>query len=428
MHYLREVLNIPVPKLIDYSCDPHNPVGAEYILMEKVSGIPLTERWLAWGQQERIRIIEDLLRILSPSLNIGFSHNGSLYFRKDLPPGMPHVPLNDKDTSNNEIYCIGPATSPEFWEAQRSQLNPHRGPCIFSHIRSNLGLTVDKYWIAICEREIQWLGTYAKPRPHSDPLRQQEDQENPQQHIELLKLFIKLAPHVIPSDVSLAAPALWHPDLHMENIMISAESPSKIVAIIDWQHAVIAPLYLHIIEPVFVRADLNFYNLDAGEIRELNSIYLNVLQKHNPNAYKAISLPYASFLAMLISRSGETWSRRNGIIRLRGDLCEFLDNWKHFGLGEQAPISFTQAQREEYHQAAQGQRVRRQFIESVIAEIEMSFSGEVSPEVYEIKKVKYETAKQKWIEDMKERQKLSGRTTKVPWEELWPFRYPDIGF
>lgn len=45
MNLLREVLNIPVPEILAYSTTSDNPVGAEYMLMERVEGESLSLRW-----------------------------------------------------------------------------------------------------------------------------------------------------------------------------------------------------------------------------------------------------------------------------------------------------------------------------------------------------------------------------------------------
>jgi len=39
-------------------------------------------------------------------------------------------------------------------------------------------------------------------------------------------------------------PTLWHTDLHMGNIFVSDEDPTKVVSIIDWQSISVSPLLL----------------------------------------------------------------------------------------------------------------------------------------------------------------------------------------
>ncbi|RAL11482.1 aminoglycoside phosphotransferase family protein [Aspergillus homomorphus CBS 101889] len=45
--FLRSVLNLPVPKVWAYSTSSTNPVGAEYMIMERVEGASLASRWLS---------------------------------------------------------------------------------------------------------------------------------------------------------------------------------------------------------------------------------------------------------------------------------------------------------------------------------------------------------------------------------------------
>ena len=42
--FLRSHHNLPVPKVLAYSRDVSNPVGVEYLVLEKVEGRPLSEQ------------------------------------------------------------------------------------------------------------------------------------------------------------------------------------------------------------------------------------------------------------------------------------------------------------------------------------------------------------------------------------------------
>jgi aminoglycoside phosphotransferase (APT) family kinase protein len=42
----RDVLNLPMPEVLAYFTTSDNPIGAEYILMERVEGESLASRWL----------------------------------------------------------------------------------------------------------------------------------------------------------------------------------------------------------------------------------------------------------------------------------------------------------------------------------------------------------------------------------------------
>ena len=45
MHYLRTKLQLSIPMVMAYLSVPSNPVGAEYIVMERVCGVNLSKIW-----------------------------------------------------------------------------------------------------------------------------------------------------------------------------------------------------------------------------------------------------------------------------------------------------------------------------------------------------------------------------------------------
>ena len=62
-------------------------------------------------------------------------------------------------------------------------------------------------------------------------------------HIDLLHKFLAVLPHILPSDKEISRAALWHRDLHENNIFVDDQDPTKITSIIDWQNVWAAPLY-----------------------------------------------------------------------------------------------------------------------------------------------------------------------------------------
>lgn len=52
MEFLRTILKLPVPEILAYSTSSDNPVGAEYILIERVEGDSLSLRWLSLTSDE----------------------------------------------------------------------------------------------------------------------------------------------------------------------------------------------------------------------------------------------------------------------------------------------------------------------------------------------------------------------------------------
>jgi len=120
---------MPVPQIFAYSSDPLNPVGSEYILMEKIDGEDLSTRWIDLNIETKRNIICSLADIQSRLLDARFSSLGCLYFKGDVPENNRAPRLYDIDHADDSTYCIGPSTASLFWDPQRVGLGVDPGPC-----------------------------------------------------------------------------------------------------------------------------------------------------------------------------------------------------------------------------------------------------------------------------------------------------------
>lgn len=53
--------------------------------------------------------------------------------------------------------------------------------------------------------------------------------------------------------VSVSNPILWHTDLHLGNIYVSEDEPTRMVSIIDWQYVYVGPTFLQANWPEFLK-------------------------------------------------------------------------------------------------------------------------------------------------------------------------------
>ena len=116
---------LPVPQIYGYSPESDNAAGTEYILMEFVRGMKLSDVWLSLGEQEVSSVLRQLTQLESMSMSLSFPAGGSLYYTHDLEKverGLG-IPLED------ERFCVGPDTRLPLWYGRRSQLDINRGPC-----------------------------------------------------------------------------------------------------------------------------------------------------------------------------------------------------------------------------------------------------------------------------------------------------------
>ena len=88
--------------------------------------------------------------------------------------------------------------------------------------------------------EISWIKSHATPRMNY--YRSTKAPELPDDALSLLSKYMKVATYLIPRNEEEKSTVLWHPDLHLDNVFVDPTS-HKITAIIDWQSAIVAPLF-----------------------------------------------------------------------------------------------------------------------------------------------------------------------------------------
>ncbi|KAF4151201.1 hypothetical protein CNMCM6069_004353 [Aspergillus lentulus] len=183
---LRNVLNVPVPRVMGWSSPSQpNSVGSKYMMI----GVVEIERKL---------------------MSARFTSHGSLYYKDAYP--------YRKELTGK--FVIGPTTERSFWENGKHDLDIDRGPWD----------SAQEYLSAVANREIASIQNQgSKTAIAMDS------------HVRLLEQVLTLLPHILPLE-ELSSPALLHHDLHSDNIFVDDADPTKISSIIDWRAVYSAPL------------------------------------------------------------------------------------------------------------------------------------------------------------------------------------------
>ena len=138
LDFLRTEHGIPVPNVRAWcSRVEETPVGAEYIMCEKIPGEPLyhhDQTDIPLEDDPYINALSLVRRVESRLIRTWFSGIGSIYYKEDVPEALRNVPLYHPDsfirpTENCSRFCIGPTVDREFWRAGRAALDIDRGPC-----------------------------------------------------------------------------------------------------------------------------------------------------------------------------------------------------------------------------------------------------------------------------------------------------------
>lgn len=384
MDFLRTVLGLPVPEVLAYSTSPDNPVGAEYILMERVEGESLSSRWLSLTTDEVKDIMSQIADMERKIFDFHFPAYGSLYHKKDLD-GEAQIPLV-------EDFCIGPVSARQFWHGERSRTEIDRGPWLSP---------VDCFTSA-ARREMAVIRHHAKPQPRQTFLLPTKYDIHPSEHTSLLSRFLQLAPHLIPPG-SYSAPTLRHPDLSLSNILLAPGS-SKIVSIIDWQDAVIFPRFMQAGYPAFCEHDFSkpqslqipslpddFDEMDIDQQRqcraifrleEANLYYTAATGVHNDQHMAVLKLPHLGMRQCLHRQTGYPWD--GDVINLRAALVGITTPsvWSSIS-SVVCPVVFSDEEREAAMAESQEWNESEQLLSRVREHLDIDPEGGTDPDNFE---------------------------------------------
>ncbi|RMD45109.1 hypothetical protein DV735_g117, partial [Chaetothyriales sp. CBS 134920] len=304
LQFVKMYTHIPVPKVLGWSSDASNPVGAEYIFMEKAPGAQLFEKYGEMSELQKFTVLERLTELESELTKFRFPVYGSLYLRESMSPTDKFENLS-QDLDPAQLFCIGPSCERE-WHRQGKNLSSYG-----SAITSDEKITA-----------LRHAG----------------------------EVFARLDAGTLLNKVG--EPILWHHDIHMGNIYVSDEDPSKIVSLIDWQHVVIAPLFLQARFPGYLTLPDGFeldqkfpeppehYDQMSAEDKEsadrellnakLAKGYEVACGANNGRAYKALFIP--AFLTSIFPLSSE--ASENGVTSLIECLIEISNQWIDIGFAD----------------------------------------------------------------------------------------------
>ncbi|KAL3491047.1 phosphotransferase enzyme family protein [Aspergillus germanicus] len=340
MFFVRNVLNLPVPKVYAWSSRPSkSPVGAEYILMEKQTGVVLTDVGDTPKGKQKVQILEQVIEMERLLASTKFSKFGPLYYKDDI--GLS----KDSDSSASlyidstgtkvccETFTIGPNNHRSFFDFGRGELDTYRGPWS----------TITELVTAIARREIATAKAGLRYPLMPEGLFYGPRQYQPTLSKKLCVGKLSQATH---------ASVLWHSDLHSQNIFVDPESPGHITGIIDWQSVSAWPLFMQVGRLAFldyngpvpeklgkVHLPPSFDSMDPDEQRNakalhtaqtLHNIYLVRCLQSNKTVFNAIEgqntlrhqisvtlglvlMGYEPLLNSLLRDVGKEWTQIVGI-------------------------------------------------------------------------------------------------------------------
>ncbi|KAE8316763.1 phosphotransferase enzyme family protein [Aspergillus transmontanensis] len=332
LEYVRKYTSIPAPRVFSWSSDDSNPVGAEYVIMEKATGVPLFTQWGKMAEIDKLKLIRNLTKLEAQLAAVRFSAYGGLYRRADVSRLQCQELGGSIDPFN--MFCVGPSCDRSFSTDSTADLSTRSG---------DLGDLGQGPWNTVADlgKSIAMRELYQISSKHPNDKQPTSGRASIQEQTQLLEY-----------------PTLWHSDLHMGNIFVSPDESSRIVSLIDFQSLSILPFFLQAQWPVFLKPPQNyieglvqpklpgdFSELDEeGKTTALQELSQSKLAKayevatflENRVAHNAMHIPRV--FRELFIRCGEV--SEVGVVPLRECLIEIFRNWSSLSFTGQCPYSF----------------------------------------------------------------------------------------
>ncbi|PVH69760.1 hypothetical protein DL98DRAFT_438347 [Cadophora sp. DSE1049] len=434
MDFVRNVLGTPVPRVFAWSSTAQeNPVGAEYIIMEKVPGIELEHVWSSMKIADRFTLVKAIAGFQKAWTSVSFKQFGGLYYANDLEKRAGNEPLytdaNGVDVTDAK-FAIGPSTGRESIDYRRATIDFDRGPW----------KTLEDYHTAIGHREIACVSQL--PRLPKSPITlcgPGTYQPTKERKLKALHCYLKLIKFLLPTDRSVTSSHLWHGDLHAANIFVNPSNHTEIVGLIDWQSTELSPLYYHARQPHIIdydgppvsglerpRPPKDIEQLDTNAKKHAEALYLqqslcslfNILTHHqNPRLYAALEFQQTtSYLLLLLARNLLV----DGEATYLSQVAELEATWDTLPNAKSSayPFSFSRKERQEMEadveNVARGIEAMRSIRESI---------GELFPEQGIVRSDQYEDALDA-LEQMKCQvieEFASNEQEREVWRKEWPF-------
>ncbi|KAL1939165.1 hypothetical protein VTO73DRAFT_10206 [Trametes versicolor] len=419
MRFLR-AKGLPVPEVYAYSATSDNVAGTEYIFMEFVKGLNLTDVWMGLKEADLASILRQVVELECRIMSIPFPAGGSLYYADDLERMTRRMTNTTPMPLDGEHFCVGPDVRLHMWYGRRSQLDVDRDP--YEDTAAVLAAAARKE-IAYLQRFGQALLPFQRARREA----YKHEKQSPADHIENLERYLRMAPLLVPEDSSLHAFCIRHPDLHPSNVMVSASPDSgrlDIVGLLDWQHTSILPLFFHAgipgrlqnygdpVSEYLIPPSLpaNAGTLDEDELmaalgrhhaRLVHFHYAKSTEKLNTRHHDALLDPVSLFARRLFERAGAPWEGETH--DLKALLVEATERWDKLArAGVPCPVAFEADDVRKTKEFSERLQLSDENFETVQAAIGFETETWVPTEHYELAKARAAILKQAVFEKIPE--------------------------
>ncbi|KAJ9391526.1 hypothetical protein DTO063F5_1136 [Paecilomyces variotii] len=420
LKFLQSLTTIRVPKVLAWS-------SVEYIIMEKIPGIPLTERWETMNLLECYKIIDQIVDMEKELKSLKYPAYGSIYLRDDVSnefQGCPFPSVQDPA----QLFCVGPSCNGISLLENVDKSATDAGPW----------LSFDDYTCSIPQCELDFIAKFpSKVQRH---LHIFDESQSVDEYGTLLAKASSIFPALSrdPRVTKLSSPFLRHPYLDLSNILISPDDATAIQGIVDWQSSKITPLFVQAHFPDFIQPPKDYilgpgiptlpedFDKLSSEQQEqavrnnrlatLSKYYEMVTLIRNESVHDALVFDRRLselFICCELFPDGTLVPLRNCLIRISQD-------WAHLGLPGQCPFGFTKEELERHGEHVRQYEDKRYLWKLVTEQLRTDNTGWVPMERWEATQQVNKYLYDMFIDTMSEEMSPEAAAKK------WPFPPEDV--
>ena len=302
--FLRAHTSVPVPRVVAWQSNRDSELGFEWILMEKIPGVPLCDVWRKVPWNRKLFLTDELAGFTKEIQDYQFDEIGALYFRsafekvteeralamtKEASMGEKTIGLESLDQSEKVHssrtsmathfqplqLCRSPDGAAQLEKmAHETEKQFQCQPALTSNsskedwaigqlhdgvfiIRNRIYLPSDRgpypdqvEWLrGLIHLQIEWIkkGDVEIDEEYPDDFR-----EEAPAMMSLCHEYLEVLPKLFSDEEERQSYVLNHSDLNLANILVDPET-FDITGIIDWEMVNVVPLWRAVDYPVFMQ-------------------------------------------------------------------------------------------------------------------------------------------------------------------------------
>ncbi|KAL1634492.1 hypothetical protein SLS58_010645 [Diplodia intermedia] len=259
---------LPAPTVLAWNSHSRvqdNPVGAEYVLVDKFPGVALESVWDDLSPASVHKLMEQLAGYQDNLLSRTFRQIGAIYYADQAGPTSTG-PLVYTDGDGKEIqdtrFTVGPVINLNWVKSDRRKLECDRGPW---------NSTMD-FLHAIVYRELEAVEK-AEQVPVSASfeilLGRVGYRPTKAKKRRVGEWYLKVLRHMAPLGSPIDRFRFWHNRVGMDTIFVDARDNSKIVGLTGWDHSQVAPMFKQAVWPKLSDWAAGMDEVDGDDDEEL---------------------------------------------------------------------------------------------------------------------------------------------------------------